>query len=543
MSPAKPPPRDRRNPNTIHAWILGSGLPSITAAVHLIKEAKVPASHVHILEKLSTPGGGTVSSGDATNGYDFCAGGMPQFNDVCVEELLSKVPSRERPGKTALEDILQFNEKHEDLKELSHTRFLSHKSYGLARTDPKKVNLGLRDRVDLFMLAAKTEKSLGRTRINEYFSESFFKSNYWLMLATTFGFQPWHSAAELRRVISRFMHDIHRLNYPRPLDRCLHNRHEGIISPATQFLVSAGVDFRLDTTVTDIVTEAHPDSPQCWVSEIHTIKDTQQHECLIPITPDDIVFVSLGSMRSGATSGTNISPPSMELIEIEKDLDENWLLWLELSTKDTRFGNAYNFCTRMVESRFVSFTITLKTHEFLTRFAQLTGDKPGTGYFVTIKDSKWLLSLAVPQQPVFPGQPADVDVVWGYALYPEHKGNFVNKRMLDCSGEEVMTEILHQLQFPVERMLRDSITIPCVVPRATATLLPRTCGDRPPVIPKGLENLALIGQFVDIPDEPVVAMEYAVRGAQIGVNALMGLDRDLKKGKKISAINLMGLNS
>jgi oleate hydratase len=180
------PRRDPRDPSKVEAWILGSGLPSLTAAVHLIQEAGVPPSRVHILEKLSMAGGGTVSYGDATNGYDFRAGGLPQFNDVCMEHLLSLVPSTTRPGRTVLDDLVAYNEEN-PLKEASHTRFLSHKSYGLSRTDPKKVNLGLRDRVDLFMLTSKTEKSLGRTRINEYLSESFFKSNYWLMLATTYG--------------------------------------------------------------------------------------------------------------------------------------------------------------------------------------------------------------------------------------------------------------------------------------------------------------------------------------------------------------------
>ncbi|GES64667.1 67 kDa myosin-cross-reactive antigen family protein [Aspergillus terreus] len=531
------PRRDPRDPSKVEAWILGSGLPSLTAAVHLIQEAGVPPSRVHILEKLSMAGGGTVSYGDATSGYDFRAGGQPQFNDVCMEHLLSLVPSTTRPGRTVLDDLVAYNEEN-PLKEASHTRFLSHKSYGLSRTDPKKVNLGLRDRVDLFMLTSKTEKSLGRTRINEYFNESFFKSNYWLMLATTFGFQPWHSAAELRRLISRFMHDIHDLNRPRRLDRGRYNRHEAIVGPIAKFLVSSGVDFQFNTTVTDIITQCTSSSSTCRITEIHASKDDNP-EHVIHLSPDDIVFVSLGSVMSGATTGTNITPPSLECMEVDKDLDENWLLWLELSTKDARFGNAYNFCTRMTESRLVSFTITLKNQDFFHRFVQLTGDKPGTGSLVTLRDSRWLITLKIPQQPVFPDQPSDVYVLWGYALYPEHHGNFVNKSMINCSGEEVLMEILHQLQFPVDKILRDSITIPCLVPRATATLLPRACGDRPPVIPERMENIALIGQFVDIPDEPVVTQDYMVRGAQIAVNELMDLNQSIKKGKKYPAINLM----
>jgi oleate hydratase len=176
--------KPRRSPDNLDVWILGSGIASLTAAVHLIQEAKVPPSKIHILEKLSMAGGGTVSEGDPNRGYDYRAGGMPPFNGECMKELLSIVPSRTRNGKTALNDILELGGIH-DINKGSHTRLLTGKSHNLGRIDPRKVSLGLRDRVDLFILASKSEKALGRTRIRDYFSEGFFKSNYWLILATT----------------------------------------------------------------------------------------------------------------------------------------------------------------------------------------------------------------------------------------------------------------------------------------------------------------------------------------------------------------------
>jgi oleate hydratase len=109
-------------------------------------------------------------------------------------------------------------------------------------------------------------------------------------------------------------------------------------------------------------------------------------------------------------------------MEIEKDLDGNWLLWLELSSKHQKFGNPYNFCTRMRESRLESFTVTLKTPELFDRLVEVIGNTTGTATFVTLKDSNWQLNLTIPQQPFFPGQPSDVQVFWGYALFPERKG-------------------------------------------------------------------------------------------------------------------------
>ncbi|PLB45065.1 67 kDa myosin-cross-reactive antigen family protein [Aspergillus steynii IBT 23096] len=500
-------------------------------------EARVPPNRVHILEALSVAGGSTANGGDAENGYEYRTGAMPAFNDVCVEDLLSLVPSKSREGKTALDDILEYDDVH-PLEEGPGTRFLVQKSKGLGRIETKRVSLGLRDRMDLFMLASKTEKSLGRSRIQEYFSESFFRSNFWLLLATTFGFQPWHSAAEFRRYVGRFMHDIHELNTPRPIDRGHFNRHDAITSPVAHFLESRGVDFRFHTKVTDIIMEPHNECGR--VSAIKYTRD-QQPEQIITLGGNDIAIVSLGSVMSGATTGTNISPPSLELMEIEKDLDENWLLWLELSTKHPKFGNAYNFCTRMQESRLETFTVTLRSDTFFKSFVDLTGDQPGSTSFVTLKDSAWLISLSVPNQPLFPDQPAHIQVFWGYALHPDKEGDIVKKPMLNCSGEEIMTELLHHLRFPTEEIIPESITIPCVVPRMTATLLPRASEDRPQVIPERMTNLGLIGQFVDIDEEVVVTTDYGVRGAQMAVYRLMGMDREMRKSKRSSAINLLGL--
>ncbi|PYH98011.1 myosin-cross-reactive antigen family protein [Aspergillus ellipticus CBS 707.79] len=539
MSSTPPTPiTERGPPDQVDAWILGSGIASLTAAVHLIQEACVPPSRVHILEALDQAGGGTVSSGDAVNGYDYRAGGMPPFNDSCVEELLELVPSHTNPEKTVLDDIHNFWET-KAVRDTPHTRFLVRHKNRIERIDAKRATLGLRDRVDLFMMASKAEKSLGRSRICDHFNRSFFKSGYWLSLSTTFGIKPTHSAAEFRRYLQRFMHDVHSLNQRRPLDYGRYNRHESIVTPIASFLRSRGVDFQFHTTVTDIITWPSSNDPQ-RVSAIQAVHENGP-EHIITLGPNDIVLVSVGSVMSGSTTGTNDQPPSLELMEIEKDLDENWLLWLELCTKNPIFGNAYNFCTRMHESRLESFTMTFKTTEFFSRFVELTGDKPGSGTFVTLKDTPWLLSLSLPQQPLFPDQPDNVQVAWGYAMYPDLEGGYIKKPMLECSGQEIMAEILRQLKFPLEGILEQSITIPCVVPRMAASVLPRAEQDRPRVIPRGIENLGLIGQFVEIPGEVDVAMDYGVRGAQMAVQKLMGLDMVVRPSKRSSAINLLGL--
>lgn len=248
----------------------------------------------------------------------------------------------------------------------------------------------------------------------------------------------------------------------------------------------------------------------------------------IDLAPNDIVIVSLGSTMSSSNTGTNTSPPELDIMEANKDQNENWLLWLELCTKNPKFGNAYNFYTRMPESRLEAFTVTLKSPRFFEHFVSLTGDKPGKSPIVTLKDSNWLLNISIPQQPLFHDQPSDVHVFWGYAMYPINEGDFIKKPMVNCSGQEIMTEILCHLRFPIreheeEEIIRDSITIPCFLPRMTATLLPRAVSDRPQIIPENMTNLALIGHFVEIPDEVVGTAGYGVKAAQMAVRRLMGL--------------------
>lgn len=307
--------------------------------------------------------------------------------------------------------------------------------------------------------------------------------------------------------------------------------------PIIQFLQNQGVDFRVCTKVTDIL--SHSDGAAETVSAIHILRDSSQET--ITIRPDDIVIVSLGSVTSGSISGTNKSPPLLETMVAENELDENWSLWLDLGTKNPKFGNPYNFCTRTGDSRLGSFTVTLKDKEFFERFTKLTCDKPGIGSLVSLQDSNWMISVCIPRQPFFSRQPDNVQTFWGYCLFPERKGNSVKKPMLCCSGEEIMTELLWHLGFPLEPILKSSITIPCVSPRRTASLLPRTCGDRPEVIPEKTNNLAVIGQFVEVPGETTVSMDYGVRAAQLAVSRLMSLNKMPGKAKVRPTLSVLNL--
>jgi oleate hydratase len=263
------------------------------------------------------------------------------------------------------------------------------------------------------------------------------------------------------------------------------------------------------------------------VSEI-VLRDEEQ---LIGVGQTDIVMVTLGSVSSGLQLGTNLEPPPLPS-QSDKFIDGDWSLWLKLSQKSHKFGDPLNFNAHVPQSRLETFTSTLRNSAFIQLYEKLTHDRPGSGAMLSLADSNWSLSISVPHQPIFSNQPHGVQVIWGYGLNPEKDGNFVTKPMSQCTGEEIMTELLCHLDFPVESLLPSSKTVPCLMPLATSPLLPRAHKHRPRVIPPHTTNLALIGQFVEIPDDTTFGMEYSVRGAQTAVYKLMGLGKKPPKVKR-----------
>ena len=101
--------------------------------------------------------------------------------------------------------------------------------------------------------------------------------------------------------------------------------------------------------------------------------------------------------------------------------------------------------------------------------------------------------------------------------------------MCDCTGEELFSELLYHLnlQSQISDILRCSNVIPCMMPYITSQFMPRSCGDRPDVIPEGSTNLAFLGQFSEVPNDCVFTVEYSVRSAMMAVFGLLKIDKQV----------------
>jgi oleate hydratase len=207
-----------------------------------------------------------------------------------------------------------------------------------------------------------------------------------------------------------------------------------------------------------------------------------------------------------------------------KDTGRSWALWKRLAKEHKGFGNPDTFfgAPRIADSRWVTFTVITTGTEFIDQMTRLTRSDPGSGGLLTLKDSGWVLSFSIFLQPEILDQPQGTSVWWGFGLYPERAGTFVKKRMDQCTGAEILEEVLGHLRFDKkEAIMKSSICIPCNLPYVNNIWLARSRGDRPPVVPEGATNLGLIGQYVEVERDIAFTFEYSTRTAWEAIYLLL----------------------
>jgi oleate hydratase len=478
----------------------------------MIRDGDILGRNITVLEDLSVLGGSLDGAGSAQDGYVLRGGRMLESKYLCTFDLFSSIPTLDG-SETVTQEILRWNE---TMKTSSKSR--------LVRDGQRQVapQFGLSEDHILTVerLVLQPESMLDGTSIADQFDLAFFKTDFWLMWCTTFAFQPWHSAIEFKRYLARFAHMVHGFNRLNGIMRTVFNQFDSMVLPLYKWLEERGVVFALNTSVTDLGFSKH-DGMEA-VTSIVTKHNGEVHD--IDVTVGDYVLVTLGSMTDASSLGTMDTPPVLK----DKTDGSAWALWEKIATGRSEFGLPWVFDDHIDESKWLSFTATLRTPTFLHMVRDLTGNVPGEGGLVTFPQSNWLASIVIPHQPHFLGQPDDVSVLWGYGLFVDRPGNFVEKPMSACSGREIMVEVLGHLHIESEaaEILANTTCIPCMMPFITSQFLRRESGDRPEVVPAGTRNLGFIGQYCELPNDVVFTVEYSIRSAQTAVYALLGLKRE-----------------
>jgi oleate hydratase len=514
---AYPGRRSIRNPARNEAntsgqfYLVGGGIASLAAAAFLIRDADIPGCRITILESLDKPGGSLDGAGTPEHGYVVRGGRMLESKYLCTYDLYASIPTLD--GRSSVtKEIFDWNE---TIRTSSKARLVRNGQ----REDTPPYGLAEAHLLTLGRLSLEPESLLGDSRISEHFEPDFFDTNFWIMWCTTFAFQPWHSATEFRRYLLRFAHMTPGFNQLHGIMRTVYNQYDSMVRPLRKWLDEHGVRFCANTRVVDLRCDESGEPKR--VAGIVCEHEKRRFE--FPLDDEDKVIVTLGSM----TAGSSLGDTNRAAVFNHDDSSGAWALWKTIAAGRGEFGHPSVFADHIDESKWLSFTATLHDPTLFRLIRDLTGNVPGEGGLITFPESNWLASIVLPHQPHFIGQPKDVEVFWGYGLLVDRPGNFVDKPMAQCTGREIMTELLGHLHIRLEatRILDDAICIPCLMPFITSQFLRRKHGDRPHVVPEGWSNLAFVGQFCELPNDVVFTVEYSVRSAQTAVYTLLGLNR------------------
>jgi len=495
------------------AYLIGSGIGSLSAAAFMIRDAGIPGENISIFESLPLLGGSLDAAGTPADGYSMRGGRMlTTDNYECTWDLFKSIPSLDHPGLSVYDETIAFNELH---KSNSMARLVDRRR---AKVPVKSMGFSMQDRMELLKLTEVSEESLGASCITDWLSRSFFETEFWYMWATTFAFQPWHSAVEFKRYLHRFMLEFSRIETLAGVKRTIFNQYDSLVLPLQTWLTAQGVRFVTDCKVSDLDYETI--NGKFTVTAIHCVR--HQKAELIPVNDGDVVFLQNASMTDASSLGSMTHPPT----PLSKADSGGWTLWEKLAKDRPSFGNPAAFNSCIAQSYWASLTVTLKDPAFFDHMRQFSGNEAGTGGLVTFKDSNWLMSIVLAYQPHFRNQPAGVQVFWGYALFPDRIGNFVAKPMADCNGAEILRELCGHLRFDLDTVASANC-IPCRMPYITSMFMPRLKSDRPLPVPRESKNLAFISQFVEIPEDVVFTVEYSVRAAQMAVYELFNVTRQI----------------
>ena len=498
---------------TSNSYLIGGGIGSMAAAAFMIRDGGVPGERIHILEAAPLMGGSLDGAGDAQRGYSLRGGRMlTTDNYECTWDLFKTIPSLTEPGVSVFEETVAFNEKH---KAHSMARLVDCRR---AKVPVTSMGFSMQDRVELVKLTYADELALGASSITDHLSPEFFETEFWFMWSTTFAFQPWHSAVEFKRYLLRFMMEFTRIETLGGVKRTIYNQYDSLVLPLQRWLLSQGVHLINDCKVVDITHRSM--EGDFIVTGIQCLRGGKSEA--ITVDDGDLVFFQNGCMTDASSLGSMTSAPK-RLTKVDSG---GWTLWEKLAEGRPHFGKPAAFNSCIAQSNWESFTVTLKDSSFFDMMHQLSGNEAGTGGLVTFKDSNWMMSIVLAHQPHFINQPADVQVFWGYSLFPDRIGNFVAKPMSACNGAEILQELCGHLRFDPE-VVMSANCIPCTMPYITSMFMPRQHSDRPLPVPVGARNFAFISQFVEIADDVVFTVEYSVRAAQMAVYELLGIDREV----------------
>ena len=515
--PKKPEGVDHKS-----AYIIGTGLAALSAACYLVRDGQMKGERIHIFEKDPIPGGACDGFEYPGVGYVMRGGREMDNHFEVMWDLFHSIPSIETEGVSVLDEYYWLNKEDPNY---SLCRATVNRGQD-AHTD-KKFAVSDKAQMEIMRLFFTPDEELYDKRIDEYFDDEVFDSNFWLYWRTMFAFENWHSALEMKRYIKRYIHHIGGLPDFTALRFTKYNQYESMILPMVKYLENAGVVFHYNTKVVNVEFDVTSNRKQATRIEIEAEGETR----FVDLTEDDLVFITNGGCVENSAMGSQNTPAPYNP-EIKPG--GGWDMWRRIAAQSPDFGNPDKFCYDSELCNWMSATVETLDQRIIPYITNICKRDPFTGKVVTggivsVKDSSWLLSWTINRQPQFRSQPKDHCLVWVYALFNDRPGDYVKKPMRDCTGKEICMEWLYHIGVPeneIEELAENSAnTVPVMMPYIDAFFMPRNDTDRQKVVPDGAVNFAFIGQFAETARDTIFTTEYSMRTSMEAVYTLLNVDR------------------
>ena len=496
--------------------IVGGGIAGMACAAFMIDDGYLPGENVTIYEKLPDVGG-SMDGTEGKNGY-LCRGEreLEPYME-CLWYLFSKIPSVDSPGMTVLDETVRAN-KEDPI--FAHSRVLHKQGDVYAQIKNFKTSDALAKR--MVEMLASPEEALYDLSIEDFYGDLMDELNqasFWICFHSMLAFKHYHSVLEMKRYMVRFLQFQPRCE---ELDGILHtkyNEYDSMIKPLKKWLKERGVTFLTDCDVYDVALDAANNTVQALKLRMNGGEKT------VPVAETDAVIITNGSMTTNSAFGDNshVAPTNRDAADMGV-----FGIWQRLATKDAKFGNPARFSSDIDKTKWLSVFPTITDYpQFFQRVYKKYGYAPNTTTgAITVLDSAWDISMVF-YAKYFPQQKENEQVFWFDALYGERVGDYVKKPACDCTGEEILTELLYHLGMldMKDQLLSHANISTCMMPYITSQFMPRNGTDRPAVIPQGCTNLAFVGQYVELPGDVVFTVETSVRTAMMAAYGLLKLDK------------------
>ena len=505
------------------AYLIGTGVAALAAGCFLIRDAQMEGKNITFLEQLDIAGGSLDGKCMETRGYVARGGRETGAHFECLWDIWRSIPSIEDPEMSVLDSYFYTNY---DDPNYSNCR-ITHKQG--EKYDDGNFNLTQEQVKEIADLCITKDEDLNDKTIEEVFSEGLLNSDFWTYWRTMFAFENWHSALEMKLYLNRFIHHVDGFTDLSAARYTRYDQYNSIVKPMVKYLEDHGCNFQYDIKVTDVDFDI---SENKKVATKIIAEDKDGNDKSIDLSENDLLFITNGSMTENSIYGDDNTPA-----ELSNEQTGCWEMWKNIAKKSDDFGHPEVFCSDVEKSNWESCTITCHDDSVTKYIEKITKRNPHTGKtvtggLVTCVDSSWLISWTINRQGQYPEQNKNDVAVWLYGLFTDVEGDYIKKKMRDCTGKEITKEWLFHIGVPVNEIddLAETCTaVPVMMPYITAQFMPRKFGDRPYVVPKGGVNFAFLGQFAETLDDPgrdtVFTTEYSGRTAMEAVYVLCGVEK------------------